>query len=91
MVVAIFPLLDFPLGARYPFAELHAKVATLARESGLGVLDLLPVLAPHAGPELLLVPGADPHPSARAHRLVAEALAGELAARGWLGSASGDH
>ncbi len=86
VLVAIFPLLDFALGDRYPFADLHAKVAALASENGLAAFDLLPVLAPHVGPELLLVPGVDPHPSARAHRLVGEALAGELASRGWLDS-----
>lgn len=84
VLVAIFPLLDFPLGERYPFADLHAKVAALASERGLASIDLLPVLAPHAGPELLLVPGVDPHPSVAAHRLAGEAIASEIARQGWL-------
>lgn len=84
VLVAIFPLLDFPLGERYPFADLHAKVAALASGSGLASIDLRPVLAPHAGPELLLVPGVDPHPSAAAHRLAGEAIAAEIARQGWL-------
>lgn len=84
VVVAIFPLLDFPLGRRYPFRAIHARVAELARASGFDAIDLLPVLEPHAGPRLVLAPGIDPHPSAQAHHLVAEAIAGEITRAGWL-------
>ncbi|MBK7975572.1 MAG: SGNH/GDSL hydrolase family protein [Deltaproteobacteria bacterium] len=84
VLVAIFPLLDFPLGARYPFGELHAQVAALARANGLAALDLRPALAPRAGPERLRVPGVDPHPSTQAHHLVARAIADEIARQGWL-------
>ena len=42
LVVVIFPLFANPLDARYPFAELHAKVAQAAEQAGAKVLDLLP-------------------------------------------------
>ena len=43
LVVAIFPLFGNPLDDRYPFADVHAKVAQAAAEAGARVVDLLPV------------------------------------------------
>jgi hypothetical protein len=73
-LVAIFPLLGNPLDQRYPFAELHARVAQAAGEAGALPVDLLP--AYHGVRwELLVVDGAsDEHPNEIGHRIAARAL-----------------
>jgi len=75
LVVVIFPLFANPLDARYPFAEIHAKVAAAAEQAGARVLDLLPR---YRGVDwrLLVVDGAnDEHPNEIAHRIAAQAIA----------------
>jgi hypothetical protein len=75
LVVAIFPLFGNPLDDRYPFADLHAKVAEAAGEAGAKVVDLLPV---YRGLDwrLLVVNGPDDeHPNEIAHRIAAQAIA----------------
>ncbi len=75
LVVAIFPLFGNPLDDRYPFGELHAKVAQAAGEAGAKVVDLLPN---YRGLDwrLLVVGGAnDEHPNEIAHRIASQALA----------------
>jgi hypothetical protein len=75
LVVAIFPLFGNPLDDRYPFADVHAKVAQAAAESGAMVVDLLPR---YRGIDwrLLVVDGADDeHPNEIAHRIAAQAIA----------------
>lgn len=73
-VVVIFPLFANPLDARYPFAELHAKVAQAAGEAGARVVDLLPSYA-RVDWKLLVVDGtADEHPNEIAHRIAAQAI-----------------
>jgi hypothetical protein len=74
-VVAVFPLFGNPLDDRYPFADLHAKVAQAAGEAGARVVDLLPR---YRGLDwkLLVVNGADDeHPNEIAHRIAAQAIA----------------
>jgi len=74
-VVVIFPLFANPLDARYPFAELHAKVAQAAGEAGAKVVDLLPRYS-SVDWRLLVVDGAnDEHPNEIAHRIAAQAIA----------------
>jgi lysophospholipase L1-like esterase len=73
-VVVIFPLFANPLDARYPFAELHAKVAQAAGEAGATVVDLLPHYRTLDW-RLLVVDGtADEHPNEIAHRIAAQAI-----------------
>jgi hypothetical protein len=75
LVVAIFPLFGNPLDDGYPFADVHAKVAQAAAESGAMVVDLLPL---YRGMDwrLLVVNGADDeHPNEIAHRIAAQAIA----------------
>jgi hypothetical protein len=73
-VVVIFPLFANPLDARYPFAELHAKVAQVAGEAGARVVDLLPHYS-KVDWRLLVVNGsADEHPNEIAHRIAAQAI-----------------
>ena len=75
LVVAIFPLFGNPLDARYPFADVHAKVAQAAAEAGAKVVDLLPAFRGLDG-ALLVVNGADDeHPNEIAHRIAARAIA----------------
>jgi hypothetical protein len=74
LVVVIFPLFANPLDARYPFAELHAKVAQAAEQAGAKVLDLLPRYR-SLDWRLLVVDGtADEHPNEIAHRIAAQAI-----------------
>ena len=75
LVVVIFPLFGNPLDERYPFADVHAKVAQAAGEAGAKVVDLLPL---YRGLDwrLLVVDGADDeHPNEIAHRIAAQAIA----------------
>jgi len=75
LVVAIFPLFGNPLDDRYPFADVHAKVAQAAGEAGAKVVDLLPRYR-GLDWELLVVNGADDeHPNEIAHRIAAQAIA----------------
>ena len=74
LVVAIFPLFGNPLDVRYPFADVHGKVAQAAAEAGARVVDLLPVYRGLDG-VLLVVNGADDeHPNEIAHRIAARAI-----------------
>lgn len=74
LVVAIFPLFGNPLDERYPFAEIHAKVAQAAAEAGAKVIDLLPAYRGLRW-EILVVDGVDDeHPNEIAHRIAASAI-----------------
>jgi lysophospholipase L1-like esterase len=73
-VVAIFPLFGNPLDERYPFVEVHAKVAQAAAEAGAKVIDLLPVYRGLRW-DILVVDGVDDeHPNEIAHRIAADAI-----------------
>jgi hypothetical protein len=73
-VVVIFPLFGQPLDDRYPFADVHARVAQAAGEAGARVVDLLPVYRGLRN-DVLVVDGADDeHPNEIAHRIAATAL-----------------
>jgi hypothetical protein len=73
-VVAIFPLFGNPLDDRYPFPEIHAKVAQAAGEAGAKVVDLLPAYRGLRW-DLLVVNGADDeHPNEIAHRIAANVI-----------------
>ena len=68
-VVVIFPLFGNPLDERYPFPEIHAKVAQAAGEAGAKVVDLLPAYRGLRW-DLLVVNGVDDeHPNEIAHRI----------------------
>jgi hypothetical protein len=74
LVVAIFPLFGNPLDERYPFPEIHRKVADAAGEAGAKVIDLLPAYRGLRW-ELLVVDGAaDEHPNEIAHRIAAHVI-----------------
>lgn len=58
----------------YPFADINAKLAGLAQAENIEYLDFLPALAAEP-PASLWVTAPDPHPNAKAHALMARALA----------------
>ena len=60
---------------RYPFADVHAKVAQAAGEAGARVVDLLPVYRGLDGRLLVVDGAADEHPNEIAHRIAARAIA----------------
>jgi hypothetical protein len=74
-VVAIFPLFGNPLDARYPFADLHVKVAQAAAEAGAEVVDLLPRYRGLRWDVLVVDGASDEHPNEIAHRIAAQAIA----------------
>jgi hypothetical protein len=59
----------------YPLQSTHDFLMGTFRDMGMEPLDLQPVLAPHPAPDLMLLPGEDSHPNARACGLAAGALA----------------
>lgn len=74
LVVAIFPLFGNPLDGRYPFPEIHEKVAEAAAEAGAKVVDLLPSYRGLRW-DLLVVDGVDDeHPNEIAHRIAANVI-----------------
>jgi len=75
LVVAIFPLFGNRLDEGYPFADVHAKVAAAAAESGARVVDLLPLYRGLDGRLLVVDGAADEHPNEIAHRIAARAIA----------------
>jgi lysophospholipase L1-like esterase len=79
LLVAVLPLL-VGLDGDYPFASVHADVAAACAELGVEHVDLLPALQGR-DPATLWVHPVDLHPNGEAHRIIAEALAPEIAAR----------
>lgn len=76
--MVIFPFLH-NLGPDYPFREAHRKLRQYCADAKIPVLDLEPILTPHAG-EGLTVNRFDAHPNERAHAIVAAALREKLLA-----------
>ncbi len=76
VAVVIYPLL-VELETDYPLAEVHRRVAEMARASGLPVVDLQPAFAGRTASELWAHP-ADHHPNRQAHRVAADAIANWL-------------
>ena len=74
LVVVVFPLFGNRLDDRYPFSEIHAKVAQAAGEAGAKVVDLLPSYHGLRW-DLLVVNGVDDeHPNEIAHRIAASVI-----------------
>jgi hypothetical protein len=72
IVLVLYPLLE-QLETGYPLAPIHQRVAAMAREAGLPVLDLAPVFAGTRTRELW-VHDCDHHPNGQTHRRAAEAI-----------------
>jgi lysophospholipase L1-like esterase len=59
--------------ASYPLGFVHDAFAQTAHENGFAYLDLLPVFRGLTSEEIFAMPG-DPHPNARGHALMADAI-----------------
>lgn len=70
--VVLFPIL-YELDSRYPFRDIHAKIAEALDGTGSLLVDLLPQFEGHRAEDLWVHP-ADHHPNEKAHALAAEAL-----------------
>ena len=68
----MYPLMEDFEGS-YPLAPIHVKVARMAREAGLPVLDLLPYFEGKETSTLQVHP-TDHHPNGKAHKIAAEAI-----------------
>ena len=71
--VVVFPLMH-RLDDDHPLAPAHERLAQLAADAGLPVLDLLPAFRGHDAATLHVHP-TDHHPHARAHGIAADAVA----------------
>jgi lysophospholipase L1-like esterase len=67
MVPDIHSLTNYPLGF------VHSIFKDIARDSGFSYIDLLPALSGLQPQEIYAMPG-DPHPNARGHALMADAI-----------------
>ena len=72
VLVVIFPMIREEHG-KYPYRDLHRKVAHAAIQNDLQVLDLYDVFSNYAPSEVILGP-PDPHPSEFGHQLAAKAI-----------------
>jgi lysophospholipase L1-like esterase len=78
-LVVVFPIL-WQLDAEYPFADLHALIATACEEAGCEHLDLLDTFRGLPAESLWAHP-TDQHPNDDAHRRAAAAIARYLTNR----------
>ncbi len=83
LLVALYPIL-YRLGDDYPLAGAHRALGEIFDRLGLAWIDLRTTAFTGERAEALHVHPLDQHPNARAHRLAAEAIAGELERRGML-------
>jgi len=76
VLLVIFPLVSKEGWYAGDAAERHQRVAALGRQSGLSVIDLLPVYAEHDIDTIRLKPYDTFHPNALGQEVAAKALAG---------------
>jgi hypothetical protein len=74
--LVVFPFVH-DLGPGYGFRSAHRHLADYARDRGVRLVDLEPVLSPHAAEGLIVNP-RDTHPNERAHELAAAAIETQL-------------
>lgn len=70
----IFPLFDFPLDKKYPFANIHQTIKSELSLLGIESLDLFDAFYGMDNQRLQTIPGVDSHPNEIAHRIAAEAI-----------------
>jgi lysophospholipase L1-like esterase len=78
LVIAIIPAMARFSESGYPIKEYHEAVSALCHAHSISCLDLLPAFWGLDGTQFWISP-TDGHPNARAHRIMAEALARFLA------------
>ena len=71
VTVAMTP--DFSTLRSYPFTAIHERVGALSRACGFEFVDLYPAVAGLDPQQAWVMPG-DPHPNAKMHELMAQAL-----------------
>lgn len=80
LVVMVFPLFGNPLGAQYPFTEVHGTIVQAIAETGWArPLDLLPVFRGLEWRHLVVDGADDEHPNEIAHRIATQTLVAALA------------
>lgn len=72
IVLVIFPVL-YKLD-NYPFGLVHEFVRTMAQQSGIAVIDLLPVYRKYQTGTLKISPSDSIHPNVLGHRLAAQTI-----------------
>jgi len=70
--IVIIPELHSP-NAAYAFGRVHTLIRQIGSQHHVSVIDLLPAFKGVDAPSLWVSPG-DPHPSAKAHEIIAKAL-----------------
>jgi hypothetical protein len=83
VVLVILPFLGY-LDGRYPFEDMHRRLAELASGQGFLVLDLLPLLRGRNGMELWVYP-SNSHPGVEGHEIIARAIVSFLTTDARLG------
>jgi len=74
IVSVVFPLFGIPLDDKYPFYEIHTKVAQLMTSLSVPVLDISQIYRGIPLEHLQVIPGVDRHPNEIAHRMAAEKI-----------------
>lgn len=73
-VAVVFPPMQFPVDDRYPFADLHERIASTLADLAIPALDLLSAFRGMDVERLQVRPGTDAHPNEIAHRIAAERI-----------------
>ena len=84
--IVLFPDASFPLGADYPLAFLHERLAAFCGDEGLRCVDLLPRFRTVTDHRTLWASPLDPHPGIQANRIAADELLAAFAPRWSAGS-----
>ena len=74
LVMVVMPVFDSQFDHQYRYRELHRKIARVARELEIPVLDLLATYRRVDARRLAVEPFTDPHPNELAHRIAADEL-----------------
>lgn len=79
MIAMVFPLFDFRVDERYPFAETHQIIGDVLSKHGVRFVDLRGAYVGIPPERLQVIPGVDNHPNEIAHRIAAERLLAVMA------------
>ena len=82
LVMVVMPVFDSQFDRRYHYRALHRKIAEVAKELELPVVDLLATYRRVDARRLAVEPFTDPHPNELAHRIAADELTDYLLQEG---------
>ena len=74
IVAVVFPLFGLPMDNRYPFYDIHSKVADLLKTLSVPALDISSIYKNIPLERMQVIPGVDRHPNEIAHRMAAERI-----------------